>query len=515
MKPLLLCLSYLLITHITFAQENSLSNTSRTRIIDNHWYFKKDTLSDYKKLGFDDSSWRFLNLPHDWSIEDLPNQLHDSISGPFSKASIGKGATAYTVGGIGWYRKKFSLNKSEEHKIVYLNFDGVYMNATVWLNGHNLGNHPYGYTPFNYNITPYLKPAGQENQLTVQVKNTGKNSRWYSGSGIYRHVSLTYVNPVHIIPNGVQVLTGQVSDKSADVNLISTIKNQQSNTSYQIKAEIYDSSGKMIKSSNAEKNISTKQQLENLLKVKISNPKLWSTENPYLYKATIKLLIKNKICDSLSVRFGVRSISINSKTGLVLNGKLLKLKGGCIHHDNGPLGVAAIDRAEERKVELLKANGFNAVRTSHNPPSETFLNACDRLGMLVLDEAFDMWNVPKNPDDYNLYFKDWWEKDLTSIIVRDRNHPSVILWSIGNEIPERADAAGLLTTKMLADKVHQLDPSRMITEAVCSFWDKGGDKNYTWDSSTPPVFKLLDVGGYNYEMDKYEPDHAKYPQRTM
>jgi beta-galactosidase len=247
------------------------------------------------------------------------------------------------------------------------------------------------------------------------------------------------------------------------------------------------------------------------LQVEINAPQLWSLESPSLYTAEVELSVDGKQKDKLVTPFGIRTIEISAEKGFLLNGKMIKLKGGCIHHDNGILGAAAIDRAEERKIELLKANGFNAIRCSHNPPSEKLLEACDRLGMLVIDEPFDHWQEAKNPDDYHRYFDEWWERDFSSMILRDRNHPSIILWSIGNEIEERADPAGLEITKKLKAKAKELDPTRMITEAINEFWDHPGRP---W-AMTAPAFELLDVGGYNYQWWEYENDHAKFPNRIM
>ena len=499
---------------IASGQNNSNISQKRTQLFDSDWRFKKDNLQGAENPAYNDASWRLLNLPHDWSIEDLPVQIADSVIGPFSKASLGGGATGYTIGGTGWYRKKFTIARSEQSKIVYINFDGVYMNSDVWLNGQHLGNHPNGYIPFKYNLTPYLKSAGKQNVLVVRVRNAGQNSRWYSGSGIYRHVSLTFVNPVHIAPWGLQITTPTVSAHSAGVKVVSTLENA-GNIKSQITliTELFDAHGKSVGRSQKNVLIGPKGQVEIKQGVEVANPKLWSTESPEMYHAQVKIKAGSKITDIVEMPFGIRSIHFDSQ-GFTLNGKITKLRGGCIHHDNGPLGSATFDRAEERKIEILKANGYNAIRTSHNPPSQQFLDACDRLGMLVIDEAFDMWNEPKKKDDYHLYFKEWWNKDLTSMILRDRNHPSVVLWSIGNEISERADSSGLTTTKMLVDRVHALDSTRPVTEAVCQFWE-GSNKKLSWDKSTPPIFQLLDVGGYNYELKNYEKDHLKYPERIM
>ena len=245
--------------------------------------------------------------------------------------------------------------------------------------------------------------------------------------------------------------------------------------------------------------------------ITIQKPKLWSVESPNLYTAEIQVITNGIVSDRYRTTFGIRTIHFDAITGFTLNGKKVLLKGGCMHSDNGFLGSATIDRAEERRVQLMKAYGFNAIRTSHNPPSQQFLEACDRNGVLVIDEAFDMWERPKNKEDYHLYFKDWWQKDIQAMVLRDRNHPSVIFWSIGNEINERADSLGYVITKKLADEVRRLDPSRPVTEAICDFWDHGGQK---W-STTIPTFANLDVAAYNYLWNKYESDHALFPERIM
>jgi beta-galactosidase len=484
-------------------------NQLRTVSFDGNWRFKKDSVIDASPISFDDSKWRALDLPHDWSIEDLPNQT-DSVVGPFTTKSVGTTATGYTVGSVAWYRKHFTLSNTS-NKNVAIYFDGVYMNSDVWINGHHLGNHPYGYTPFYYDLTPYLKQNG-ENVLSVRVRNEGKNSRWYSGSGIYRHVFLTITNPVHIEQWGVYITTSKVSETSAPVNIqTAIINNEQHGQPLKLRAKILDAKNKVVATTETNIPISQFHNIPISQTIELPAPHLWSTESPYLYQAVTDILQGEKIIDHVVTNFGIRSIIITADKGFLLNGKPVELKGGCVHHDNGPLGAATIDRAEERKVELLKRFGYNAVRTSHNPPSIQFLDACDRLGIIVIDEAFDQWQRHKNPEDYGLYFDTCWQRDIDAMVLRDRNHPSVIFWSIGNEINERADAEGIAITKKLRDEVKRLDNTRPVTEALCFFWDH---PNYKWDT-TAAAYALLDVGGYNYQWQVYETDHAKYPQRIM
>src|SRR5436190_3721642 len=473
-------------------------------LFDGSWKFSKTDVVDGEIVNLNDAAWRTVELPHDWSIEDLPDQS-DSVIGPFSKKSIGRTATGYTVGGIGWYRKHFRLGNTANKKFsIY--FDGVYMNSDVWINGHHLGNHPYGYTPFYYDLTPFLKQNG-ENIIAVRVRNEGRNSRWYSGSGIYRHVWLISTTPVHVEPWGVFITTPTVSVNNSIVNVKTTIVNEQNFSSLKLVTSIRDGKNKIV--ATAESPINSNKEIAQNITVK--NPSLWSTESPYLYQSVTEIKQRNQILDRVVANFGIRSIHFSAEKGFLLNGKSIELRGGCVHHDNGPLGAATIDRAEERRVELLKKYGFNAVRTAHNPPSQSFLDACDRLGIIVIDEAFDMWQRQKNPQDYHLYFDTCWKKDLDAMVLRDRNHPSVVFWSIGNEINERVDSSGLEIAKRLIAEVKRLDTTRPVTNALCSFYDHQG---YKWDT-TAPAFALTDVGSYNYMWREYEPDHLKHPDRIM
>jgi beta-galactosidase len=501
------------------------NSSSRTISFDAAWSFSKDNVIDAEQPSFDDSNWTKVNLPHDWSIEDLPNQTPDKVVGPFSKNSIGRASTGWTVGGTGWYRKKFITGKNQENKLVSINFDGVYMNSDVWLNGRLLGNHPYGYTPFHYDLTPYLKPIGQENVIVVRAKNEGKNSRWYAGSGIYRHVWLTITEPVHVATWGVYITTPEVSQNSASVKVNSTINNEQkSNSNINLVTTILDPSGKAVGNTQKNLQLGAGKSLIDEQTITLTNPALWSLETPQLYKAVTEIQNGAETIDRIETTFGVRSIKFDGTKGFLLNGKAIILKGGCIHHDNGPLGASAFDRAEERKIEILKKNGYNAIRSSHNPPSEALLNACDKQGMLVMDEAFDTWVRPKNPDDYHLYFNQWWQKDLQAMIFRDRNHPSVIMWSIGNEIYEAPDLVGHELGKKLAEEVRRLDPTRPVTEAMVYL------PPYT---QTPleqykPHLENLDVDGYNYFLESksvhfqrdsatagfFDAQHAKHPTKT-
>ena len=487
---------------------------SHDRLFDSDWRFHRGDVDGAEQMQFDDSDWRHLDLPHDWSIEDLPENPRGDQVGPFSKESPGKRNTGHVLGGTGWYRKTFALQKSSQGKSVSVLFDGVYMESTVWLNGRKLGYHPYGYTPFYYDLTPYLNPAEEANVLAVRVDNLGRNSRWYSGSGIYRHVRLTVAHPLHIAQWGIHITTPKISSEEARVNVAVTVQNDaEASGDIRVMTVILDSDDKPAAKTESGAFVDSGGQTEMEQTLTVKKPQLWSIDSPTLYALRVSVKMDGKVVDQTTTPFGIRTIDFSPEKGFLLNGQPVLLKGGNMHHDNGPLGGAAIDRAEERRVELMKQFGFNAVRTSHNPPSQHFLDACDRLGLLVLDEAFDHWQRAKNPQDYHRFFDAWHERDLTAMLRRDRNHPGIIMWSIGNEISERADPVGLKISQQLIDIVKRYDRTRPVTQAVCTFWEPP-NKGKTWQD-TEPIFAQLDVQGYNYQWQRYEEDHAAFPERII
>ncbi len=491
---------------ISFVEVSAQSLINRENLFDNEWQFHVGGAQGAENPQFDDSQWRKIDLPHDWSIEDLPG-----TNSPFSINAISQVSGGFTTGGTGWYRKSFIIPENLKGKRFRVLFEGVYMNAEFWLNGRPIGNHPYGYSSFWFDITGNLKYEG-ENVLCVKVKNEGENSRWYSGSGIYRHVWLQVVSPVHTDTWGTYITTPQISGTEALVNVKTTIVNEGKEPGeVKLVTKIIDkllqelSKAEVSVKIEAGKNVTTDQE------IRLKSPILWSVDSPHLYESVSEIYENGILTDRSVTTFGIRSVSFDGINGFRLNGKALKLKGGCVHHDNGPLGSRAYDRAEERRVELLKASGFNAIRCSHNPPSPAFLDACDRLGMLVTDEAFDMWNEQKNPYDYHLFFDRWWKKDVENMVLRDRNHPSVIMWSIGNEIPGRHRPDVVETAKMLGDFIRRSDPTRPVTSAVN---DLKPDKD--------PYFATLDVAGYNYasggdhnQESLYVQDHKRVPTRIM
>ena len=454
---------------------------------DSGWKFFLGDPANAQTPAFDDAAWRSVTLPHDWSIEGQPDPKNPS-----------GGAEGFFPTGVGWYRRSFDSPKDWSGQHITVEFEGVYMNATVWLNGEKLGTHPYGYTAFVYDLTPQLK-FGARNVLAVRVDDSRQQtSRWYPGSGIYRHVWVTVTGAVHVAPWGVFVATPEVSAARAKV-VVRTQVEGAGPAAAVIETTLFGPDGK--KAGAAQGAAGATQEIA------VAYPALWSPETPKLYRAVTRVLVAKKVVDEVETPFGIRSLVWSAEKGFLLNAKPVKMVGGSVHHDNGVLGAAAFDRAEERRVELLKAAGFNAIRTAHNPPSPAFLAACDRLGMLVMDEAFDCWERAKKPFDYHLYFKDWWQRDIDAMVLRDRNHPSVVMWSIGNEIPERGVAAGAQTAKTLADYLRKLDASRPVTSAV-------NNPATPWEAMDG-FFAALDVGGYNYNLNHREADHSRVPARVM
>ena len=454
------------------------------------------TASAQTKRQLFDFGWQFthngttqtVNLPHDWDIFEGPNS--------------GKGATGTGGGwfeaGKGEYRKTF---KSSGDEVVKLHFEGVYQKADVYVNGQKAGQHHYGYTPFTVDVTPYInKVKKQANEVVVKVDNSEQpNCRWYSGSGIYRHVWLETMPALHIAENGVFVTTPEVSADKARVQVDVTVQNEsQTDRNATV---VVGSAQLMVVAVKAgeSKTVSTT--------LFVNNPRLWSPESPTLYEAKVELKETGNIIDNTTVKYGIRSFSFDAENGFVLNGKKVLINGACIHHDDGVLGACAFDDAEIRKVRQMKEAGFNLIRTSHNPTTRAFLDACDSLGMLVIDEAFDGWRTQKNPYDYSTVIDSCFRQDIHVMVLRDRNHPSVISWSIGNEVIERKDIRVVYTARQMKKAIHELDMTRPVTEALCA-WDSD------WEIYDPH-FDVLDIGGYNYMIFKHASDHERDPKRII
>jgi beta-galactosidase len=473
------------------------SNPRKVFSADADWKFVLGDPADAGSPTINDDSWRTLTVPHDWSIEGPPNE----------KNSTGAGG-GYFPAGIGWYRKTFTAPPSWKGKCVSLEFDGVAGDTTVYLNGQKLGVHPYAYTSFRFDITSQLTPAAK-NVLAVRVDNSLQpNSRWYSGSGIYRHVRVVVTEPIHVAPWGVFVSTPNADASSAKVLIKTQVQNDTSEASaVTVQTVLLGPDGTKSSEPDEKVELQPGQTAEVDQETTVGQPALWSPKSPRMYRAVTRIVKNGELLDEVDTPFGVRSLAWSVEQGLLLNGAPIKLAGGSVHHDNGPLGAAAFDRAEERKVELLKTAGFNAVRTAHNPPSPAFLGACDRLGLLVLDEPFDVWTIRKRKYDYARFFKDWWQRDLDAMVKQDRNHPSVIIWGIGNEIPEVFTPEGAPIAKQLADRVRSLDPTRLLTQAF---------PGATYGPNPDAAIAQVDIAGYNYNLaQNQDKDHQRVPGRIM
>ncbi len=480
------------------AAMNAYASSPRQELAaDAGWKFLLGDPGGADAMAFVDSSWRTVDLPHDWSIESAPE-----------KGNPAGGGEGYFPTGVGWYRKTFHAPVSWKGKQVSVEFDGVYRNATVYLNGQKLGIHPYGYTSFTFDLTQGLNFAGA-NVLAVRVDNSEQpNSRWYSGSGIYRHVRVVVTDPVHLAHWGVFVTTPEATDASAKVLVHSRVANESASyANVTVETVLLDATGKNVGRAQSKLNLASGREDDAAQEIAVANPALWSPATPTLYNAVSTVRRGGRAIDRVITPFGIRTLAWSAEKGFLLNGRSIKFAGGSVHGDNGPLGAAAFDQAEERRVELLKAAGYNAVRTAHNPPSSAFLDACDRLGLLVLDEPFDMWEVNKVKYDYGHDFDDWWRQDTSSMVMRDRNHPSVVIWGIGNEIPELTVERGKVLAKPLADQVRSLDATRPLTLAF---------PGTTTAPNAEAVFSLLDITGYNYSLaSSYAADHEKLPSRIM
>jgi beta-galactosidase len=458
----------LLLTAVTYAATprsrvrtaTPAAASARVRIttsFDQGWRFLKADAPAAEKSDFDDTQWRNLDVPHDWSIE-----------GPIDRASTTGHAQGFFPAGIGWYRKHFVLPESYAGRRVFVEFDGVMANSDVWINGRHLGRRPYGYVSFRYELTGNLKFGKQDNILAVRADNSGQPaSRWYAGAGIYRHVRLVVTDPVHLDNHGVFVTTPSVNDREATVHVQSKVVNQSDNArTVTLQVSVAGPDAKVVKTAaSAPQVILPGHSAIFDQDLAVASPMRWDIAHPYLSSAAVRVRDGNKVLDDEDVRFGIREVRFDPATGFWLNGNNFKLKGVCLHHDGGAFGAAVPLDVWKRRLQSLRELGVNAIRTAHNPPSPEFLDLTDEMGFLVMDEMFDAWTVAKNPYDYHLYFGDWSIPDTAQTVQRDRNHPSVIIYSAGNEIhdtpkPEMAKTilASLVTT------FHQYDPSRPVTQ---------------------------------------------------
>jgi hypothetical protein len=517
---------FLLLPALLGAQE-----TRQQLLFNAGWHFHKGDLPDAEKTTFNDAGWRTVDLPHDWSIE-----------GPFSQEWAS--GTAYLPGGIGWYRKTFTLSPAWAGKQLYIYFDGVYKNSEVWLNGHPLGKRPNGFIPFQYALTRYLQPG--RNTIAVKVDHTTfADSRWYTGSGIYRNVYLIATNPVHIDQWGVAFSTPAVSTTSATANVnVAIVNNTKANKPVTVQCTLIDDKGRQVATAQKNGTAATNAPLQAAFTFAIPNPVLWSIDNPYLYTLKVTVSSAGKKTDEWTDKVGIRSIQFDANKGFFLNGEATKIQGVCVHDDAGVLGVAVPAEVWVRRLRTLKAAGCNALRLSHNPHADYLYRLCDEMGLVVMDEAFDEWEVGKNKwikgwnkgqpgkDGYHTYFKEWSDRDLRDMILRNRNHPSIIMWSIGNEIdypndpytheilntgnnPQiygRGFAAGHPPAARLGEisqhlvqVAKQYDTTRPVTAALAG----------VVMSNTTSYPGNLDIVGYNYQEYRYAADHQQYPDRVI
>lgn len=513
-----------------------------------NWKFSLNLKGDAFAPKIMDADWQDVQLPHDWSVAFPFDSIH------------GEGCTGYLPGGLGWYRKHFSVNINAD-QLVYILFDGVYNNSEVWLNGKKLGGHPYGYTPFYFNLTPYLNSNGKDNVIAVKVDHTRfADSRWYTGSGIYRNVKLITVNKLHIPIWGTRISTPEVTNQKANVQIEVSVENAfKSSQQFSIVTEVYNPKGDKVSETVSESQTSARGSAKIMQNIVVDNPALWGVRSPYLYKAVTKILVSNKIADRYETIFGIRSIRFDSESGFFLNGENMKIKGVCLHHDGGLVGSAVPKGVWKRRLQILKNGGCNAIRTSHNPPSDEFLQLCDEMGFLVQDEFFDEWDNPKDKrlnmqEQHNDYitrgyaehFQQWAESDLKTTILAHRNHPSVFQWSIGNEIewtyPGNREATGFFdnmdwsgnyfwsvtpysrekiretylafdkgkyqigtTAKKLGAWTRELDTTRPVV-ANCILPSASFETGYT---------DALDIVGFSYRRVMYDYAKKNYPDKVV
>jgi beta-galactosidase len=474
-RPACLVFALLLGAQPAAAQRQRLS-------LDPGWRFMRGDTPGAQAVAFDDRQWRVVDLPHDWSIE-----------GPFAETHPGAGRIGYLPTGIGWYRRTFTIPSSTARRQTWLELDGVYMNSDVWINGALLGRRPYGYATQWYDLTPHL--ARGRNVIAVRVDNSAQtNSRYYTGSGIYRHTWLTIAGPLHVGHWGTFVATPSADTSSAAIVIRTRVENDDPaplSGGGVLRSVVVDSGGREVARAETSFSLEAGQKRELEQRMNVVRPRLWSPSSPTMYTLRQSVLVGSRQVDDLATPFGIRTIAFDKDRGFLLNGQRVKLNGVNLHHDGGAVGAAVPERVWERRFAILKEMGVNAIRTAHNPFAPEFLDLADRMGFLVMNEAFDEWQSGKVPEGYHKYFDQWSERDLEEFVRRDRNHPSVVLWSAGNEIGEQSQPNGHEVLRRLQDIIHREDPTRLVTT--------GNDQIYADRTPARLVFlNTLDVVGYNY-----------------
>ena len=492
-------ISFTLLNLETSALSADQKNIRITSNFDNDWRFLKGNAENAETLDFNDSAWRKLNVPHDWSIE-----------GPFDENNKTGGAGGFLPSGISWYRKHFTVLEKDQAQKFFIEFDGVMGISDVWINGVHLGQRPSGYISFEYELTQNLD-FGKDNVIAVRADTSLQPaSRWYTGAGIYRHVRLVTKDTAHFSTDGIFVSTPQVSTDKAVVNISSEAVNQSKtaqNLSMQV--DILDPNNKIVASAeNKSGSINANQPTSFALTLEVKNPQLWQVEKGTMYRAVVRLKSGKQILDDEIIPFGIREFHFDADTGFWLNGQNFKVFGACLHHDGSAFGAAVPLAVWEYRLNELRKLGVNAIRTAHNPPAPEFLDLADRMGFLVMDEMFDQWTVAKNPFDFHLYFNDWSKRDLRDTVRRDRNHPSIILWSAGNEIhdtPQPEIAIPIL--KGLVEEFHKNDSTRPVTQALFR-----PNVSHDYDNG---LADLLDVVGQNYREKEILAAHKQKPSRKI
>jgi beta-galactosidase len=496
MAQRLICLVFVaaLLTLGTAAGSEVKIGSERRISFNDGWRFSKGEAAGAEQPGFNDSAWRALQLPHDWAVE-----------GPFDpKYNPHCGGLPFF--GVGWYRRAFTLPATAKGRYFSIEFDGAMSNAHVWLNGQELGGRPYGYIGFAFDLTPHLRFGGQENVLAVRLAPEDESSRWYPGAGIYRNVWLDVTGPVRVERWGVYITTPEITAEQALVAARIQVRNRLSRAAaIAVQTSIADPAGKVVSHGSNQVSIPAGGSQAVTASLRVDRPQRWDIHRPALYSLIVEVKEGARVLDRYAMPFGIRTIEFDKTKGFALNGRHLKLQGVCLHHDLGALGAAVNRRATERQLQIMKGMGVNAIRTSHNPPSPELLEFCDRLGLLVMDEAFDMWQIPKVRNGYSKYFEQWSETDLRDQILRDRNHPSVIFWSIGNEIPEQRRPDGWKAAKRLTEIVHEEDRTRPVTAAF----------NDAADAIKNGLADQVDIPGINYKPNDYGQILKDHPNWTI
>jgi len=488
-------LIFLVLTCSIVLNASEISFSLEKQSFNDNWQFSKGELIGAEQPGFDDSKWRTLQLPHDWAIE-----------GPLSKAYSARNG-GRPVFGTAWYRKNFVLPEQSSGKLVSVFFDGVMANSQVYINGILVGERPFGYIGFHYEISRHLKPAGERNVIAVKVAPENYAARWYSGSGIYRNTWLEFNNPTYFEPWSTQISTPEIKSNKATVLVKTEINNQTQLNELSLSIELLDADGKVEANHVQELMGNNEHIIKAAATLDLQNPRRWDIDDPYRYRVITKLLHKGHVIDSNTQPLGVRIVEYKADDGFWLNGRRVEIQGVCLHHDNGPLGAAVNTRAIERKLEIMQDMGVNAVRTSHNPPSPELVELADKMGILLQVEAFDTWLQPKHTviNGYHKYYKEWSERDLSDMVKIHRNNPSVIMWSIGNEIYEQKKKDGWKYAKRLTGIVKATDPTRLVTAGLSDYPQFTKSK----------IAEEIDIVGLNYKATEYQDIINKYPGKPM